>query len=87
MKPTDSIPRARFALLSLSLCASVALFVSAAVEAPRAQGPYFPGKGEWARKAPGEVGMDAAKLDAAVAFAKTRETNWPRDFSTQEKIF
>jgi CubicO group peptidase (beta-lactamase class C family) len=31
--------------------------------------------------------MDAAKLDAAIAFAKTRETNWPKDFSTQEKIF
>ena len=31
--------------------------------------------------------MDAAKLDAAIAFAKARETNWPTDFSTQEKIF
>ncbi len=41
----------------------------------------------WARKAPAEVGMDAAKLDAAVAFAKAHEMNIPKDFSTQEKIF
>ena len=27
------------------------------------------------------------RLNAAIEFAKTRETNWPRDFSTQEKIF
>ena len=31
--------------------------------------------------------MDAAKLNAAIEFAKAHETNWPRDFSTQEKIF
>lgn len=31
--------------------------------------------------------MDAGRLDAAIAFAKSRETTWPRDFSTQEKIF
>jgi CubicO group peptidase (beta-lactamase class C family) len=31
--------------------------------------------------------MDGAKLNAAIEFAKQRETNWPRDFSTQEKIF
>ena len=49
--------------------------------------PYYPPAGQWAQKAPADVGMDAAKLDAAIAFAKTRETNWPRDFSTQEKIF
>jgi CubicO group peptidase (beta-lactamase class C family) len=48
---------------------------------------YYPPAGQWARKAPAEVGMDAAKLQAAIEFAKTRETSWPRDFSTQEKIF
>ncbi len=55
--------------------------------APSAQTPYYPPAGAWAKKAPTEVGMDAAKLDAAVAFAKTKETNMPKDFSTQEKIF
>jgi CubicO group peptidase (beta-lactamase class C family) len=54
---------------------------------PLAQTQYFPPAGTWARKAPADVGMDAAKLDAAIAFAKAHETNMPKDFSTQEKIF
>jgi CubicO group peptidase (beta-lactamase class C family) len=67
----------------------VALYfcVSMASSATQAQGTYFPPAENWARKAPGEVGMDAAKLKAAIDFASARETNWPRDFSTQEKIF
>ena len=31
--------------------------------------------------------MDADKLQEAIKFAKAHETNWPRDFSAQEKIF
>ena len=74
--------------LTLCLCLSVALLTTrtSAEQAPATQ-PYFPPAGNWAKKAPAEVGMDAAKLDAAIAFAKARETSWPRDFSTQEKIF
>jgi hypothetical protein len=52
-----------------------------------AQGPYYPPSGQWAHKSPGEVGMDAAKLDDAVAFMKAHETNSPtRDFSDQEIV-
>jgi CubicO group peptidase (beta-lactamase class C family) len=68
------------------LMASVILF-ALLVAGSAAQSTYYPPAGTWAKKAPAEVGMDAAKLDAAIAFAQTRETNWPRDFSTQEKIF
>ena len=71
--------------VSLGLCVSVALYVTANAQPPAQH--YYPPAGQWARKAPAEVGMDAAKLDAAIAFAKTRETDMPRDFSTQEKIF
>ncbi len=71
-------------VLSLCLGVSVAMFVAAA---PAAQSTYFPSEGSWVKKAPAEVGMDAAKLEAAMAFAKAHETNWPKDFSTQEKIF
>lgn len=71
--------------ISLSLCVSVALCVGASAQAPAQH--YFPPAGQWAHKAPAEVGMDAARLEAAIAFAKTRETSMPRDFSTQEKIF
>lgn len=70
--------------LSLSIAAGVCLFVAATTVA---QGTYYPPAGSWAKKTPAEVGMDAAKLEAAIKFAEARETNWPRDFSTQEKIF
>ena len=70
---------------ALSLCVVAAAYVVQA-QAPAGQ-PYYPPAGQWARKTPAEVGMDGARLDAAIAFAKTRETNLPRDFSTQEKIF
>lgn len=40
---------------------------------------YFPPKGEWARRAPAEVGMHAAKLQAAIAFAVAQESSRPKD--------
>ena len=51
--------------------------------------PYFPAKGQaWAHRQPAQVGMDAARLDSAVAFANTQETKqMAPDFSTQEVIF
>lgn len=51
--------------------------------------PYFPAKGDaWAQRDPAKVGMDADRLDSAVAYAKTQETTqMPPDFSTQEEIF
>jgi len=51
-----------------------------------AQAPYVPGK-VWEHRTPGELGFDAAKLSQAIEFAKTHETDFPKDFSTQEKIF
>ncbi len=50
---------------------------------------YFPPKGDgWARLSPDKAGLDAARLDSAVAFAKTQETTQMKpDFSTQEEIF
>jgi CubicO group peptidase (beta-lactamase class C family) len=68
------------ALLTLAL-----VFVCAAI--PATQETYVPPAGEWARKAPSEVGMDAAKLRDAVEFMKTHETASPaRDFSDQEIV-
>ena len=66
----------------------VAACISVVAQGPQSSnGPYYPPAGTWATKTPADVGMDAGKLEAAIAFAKTRETTWPRDFSTQEKIF
>lgn len=81
------VKRSTLVKIALSLFASVTLYALASAQAPAAQSIYYPPAGQWAKKTPAEVGMDAAKIDAAIAFAKTRETNWPKDFSTQEKIF
>ena len=70
--------------LALCLCVSVISVVSYVGAQPAT---YYPPAGAWAKKAPGEAGMDGARLAAAIEFARQRETNWPRDFSTQEKIF
>jgi CubicO group peptidase (beta-lactamase class C family) len=48
---------------------------------------YFPPAGDWARRAPADLGLDPVKLEEAVAFARTRETNRPIDLSDQEKVF
>lgn len=86
VSPSTSLRASRFARLvaALSVVAGIALLYA---PTPAAQGTYYPPAGSWAHKTPAEVGMDAAKLEAAIKFAEARETNWPRDFSTQEKIF
>lgn len=48
---------------------------------------YPPRSDEWQRRAPAEVGMDAARLGEAVEFAKAQETSVPLDFSTQVETF
>jgi CubicO group peptidase (beta-lactamase class C family) len=50
---------------------------------------YYPGKGDnWETRKPEQVGMDAALLQQAVAWAKTQETTQiQKDFSTQKEIF
>lgn len=37
---------------------------------------YFPPAGTWQRKAPAEVGMDSAKLQAAIDFAQAHASTW-----------
>src|SRR5579864_6454352 len=49
---------------------------------------YFPPRDNWEHRKPSDVGMDAAKLNAAVEFMKAHETASPaRDFSDQEIVF
>ena len=74
--PVPCIPR---------LIAFCALFTAAIAAA---QPPtYFPPAGTWERKSATELGLDPEKLADAIAFATSRETNRPVDFSDQEKIF
>jgi CubicO group peptidase (beta-lactamase class C family) len=52
-----------------------------------AQSTYFPPKGTWERKTPDALGFDPAALNEAIEWAAKQETDMPRDFSTQAKIF
>ncbi len=41
--------------------------------------PYYPPPGQWERRAPASVAMDAELVDSAIAFAKSMESTAPRD--------
>ena len=71
---------------SALIAGAAALLASLGVAAAPAA-PYFPPAGEWARKAPAELGMDPAALAVAVQYAQGHETERAIDFSDQEKTF
>jgi CubicO group peptidase (beta-lactamase class C family) len=45
----------------------------------QAQAPYYPDARAWERRDPGQVGLDAAAVEAAVAFALENESTAPRE--------
>src|SRR5579863_3190215 len=47
---------------------------------------YFPTSGTWQKKAPAEVGMDAAKLQAAIEYAQANSSTWDFD-KDQRRVF
>jgi CubicO group peptidase (beta-lactamase class C family) len=58
-----------------------AAVISAQVAGPAAhrqseRGAYTPARDHWETRTPAEVGMDAALLNQAIEYAKTRDTNW-----------
>jgi CubicO group peptidase (beta-lactamase class C family) len=58
----------------------LALLVAGAASPGAAQKPYVPGPGAgWETRRPEQVGMDAARLQEAIAFAKASEANGTRD--------
>ena len=59
------------------LCLVVAVLLAAlvALQAETAKS-YFPPPGQWQKKAPAEVGMDAAKLQQAVEYAQAHGSSW-----------
>ncbi|HEX8242860.1 MAG TPA: serine hydrolase, partial [Longimicrobium sp.] len=51
-----------------------------AAQRGRAAGAYVPGAGDdWQRRSPAQVGMDSARLQAAIAFHREHESRAPRD--------
>ena len=62
----------------MKLLALVLLLAAAPAPSRPAATPYWPGH-EWERRTPAQVGLDAARLDEAIAFAKANETREARD--------
>ena len=61
--------------------------VAAAAAPPRTEAPYFPARHpDWERRAPSQLGMNAAKLQEAVAFAIASETKAPRDLALNHRL-
>jgi CubicO group peptidase (beta-lactamase class C family) len=57
-----------------------ALVISAPIQAQRPSTQYVPGPDKsWERRRPEQLGMDAAKLQEAIAFAKEKESRASRD--------
>ena len=71
----------------LTLGITLAAFLVGCTPHQKTAGVYFPTAGAWERRDPASQGFDPALLAGAVAWAQTQETDWPKDFSTQEKMF
>jgi len=76
-------PPFAFLILALCLCVSVVSYVPLGAQGST----YFPPAGAWAKKAPADLGLDPAKLQEAIDYAKSHETRREMDFSDQEKTF
>src|SRR5579863_5956334 len=66
---TMNTTRRLWLVVPVLLCAVVALHAETAKS-------YFPPPGQWQKKAPAEVGMDAAKLQQAVEYAQSHGSTW-----------
>jgi CubicO group peptidase (beta-lactamase class C family) len=71
----------RTAHLAAALLGVVCLSVPAAAQSKKVAvpTPYVPPAGSWERRTASSLGMDSAKLAAAVAFASEKESRTPRD--------
>jgi CubicO group peptidase (beta-lactamase class C family) len=47
---------------------------------------YFPSRGEWKHRSPAAMGLDSAKLAAAIQFAKDNETQSPRSMEISQAL-
>jgi CubicO group peptidase (beta-lactamase class C family) len=63
----------------------VALFLLAASVSLSAQ-TYFPGRQEWEKRSPEEMGMSSALLSEAIAFAVASESDAPKDLALAHEL-
>ena len=85
-----TIKRRLFFLLPLALTVSSLALLSprSSNSQNRRAAAYYPAAGAaWQRRRPEETGMDSRLLAQAVAYAKTRASTIPADFSTQVETF
>jgi CubicO group peptidase (beta-lactamase class C family) len=47
--------------------------------------PYFPAKGAWEHRAPASLGLNAIKIDSAIAYAQRYESRQSRDMVTAQQ--
>ena len=77
------MPYSRF--LALSLAGALIAPPGPAAAQRSAREPYYPGPGDlWERRAPRQVGLDSARLAAAIAFAVANESKAPRDMAVAQ---
>jgi CubicO group peptidase (beta-lactamase class C family) len=66
-------------LLNRSVTIALLLLIGPAAAAQSTQSKYFPPRGQWAHRSPAAVGMDSAKLQDAIEFAKAHASTWDFD--------
>ena len=76
---------ARSLIAALGLL-SISVYAAVVPQRPSPK-PYFPSRDNWERRKPSEVGMDDAAVQAAVDWARTQGSTWPKDFSNQLRVF
>ena len=75
-RPLTSRP---FAAMKATIALAFLASTAAAQKKLAAPGAYVPPAGSWEQRAPAQLGLDAVRLDSAVAFAIANETKAPRD--------
>lgn len=58
---------------------AVLILVGSAVVWAQAPAPYFPARNDWQHRSAGQLGMDEAKVNEAIAFHKANESKTPKD--------
>jgi CubicO group peptidase (beta-lactamase class C family) len=76
---------ARPASMLQRMLVAVVLAIATASSVASAQSAYVPPRGDWERRAPEQVGLEAARVRAAVEHALASESTSPRDLLEQHR--
>lgn len=79
LRPLRALRLAATLLAAAPLALSLAPPAAVEAQGRRGAAAYVPAPGQWERRTPAQAGLDAARLDSAIAFAKANESRAPRD--------